>query len=34
VLDYGRTLAEGPPVEVLRNPRVVAAYVGNVAPLT
>ncbi len=29
VLDYGRTLAEGPPSEVLRDPRVVAAYVGT-----
>jgi ABC-type branched-subunit amino acid transport system ATPase component len=31
VLDYGRTLAEGPPARVLRDPRVVAAYVGTVA---
>jgi branched-chain amino acid transport system ATP-binding protein len=30
VLDYGRTLAEGPPTRVLRDPRVVAAYVGTV----
>src|SRR5262249_44673275 len=28
VLDYGRTLAEGAPDEVLRDPRVVAAYLG------
>jgi branched-chain amino acid transport system ATP-binding protein len=28
VLDYGKTLAEGRPEEVLRDPRVVAAYVG------
>ena len=29
VLDYGRTLAEGSPTDVLRDPRVVAAYVGT-----
>jgi branched-chain amino acid transport system ATP-binding protein len=29
VLDYGRTLAEGAPDAVLRDPRVVAAYLGH-----
>jgi branched-chain amino acid transport system ATP-binding protein len=33
VLDYGRTLAAGTADEVLRDPRVVAAYLGGVAAL-
>ncbi|MFL6796043.1 MAG: ABC transporter ATP-binding protein [Xanthobacteraceae bacterium] len=32
VLDYGRTLAEGVPSEVLRDRRVIAAYIGTAAP--
>ena len=31
VLDYGRTLAEGAPTDVLKDPRVVAAYIGTTA---
>ena len=30
VLDYGRTLAQGSPGEVLRDARVIAAYIGTV----
>jgi branched-chain amino acid transport system ATP-binding protein len=30
VLDYGRTLAEGPPAKVLHDARVVTAYIGTI----
>ena len=29
VLDYGRTLAEGEPMQVLKDPRVISAYIGR-----
>jgi branched-chain amino acid transport system ATP-binding protein len=31
VLDYGKPLAEGTPEQVLNDPRVVAAYLGQAA---
>ena len=28
VIDYGQTIASGPPQEIAANPRVITAYLG------
>ena len=33
VMDHGLEIAQGPPAKVLRDPRVIAVYLGTLRPM-